>query len=147
MELEFDIVLEPGALPPQKNPEDVCWDIFAYSPVQFTHAGQYEKVHTGVHITPPDGYFFQVVGRSSSMDKKGVQIIEGQVDPTYSGEILIQVFKTSWSPLITERIEKGEKIAQLLLLPKINATMKIVDKLKETERGSGGFGSTGGYVN
>ena len=147
MDLEFDIQLEPGAKAPEKIREsDTGWDLFCYEPVQFTYSGEYIKVRTGVHITPPEGYFFQVVSRSSSMDKKKIQVLEGQIDRAYTGEIMVQVIKTQWSPLVTERLEKGEKFAQLILLPKVNATMKIVDKLQETDRGDKGFGSSGGYI-
>ncbi len=144
--MEFELKLDIGAKAPEKNTEDVGWDLFAYEPIQFTHGLHYVKIRTGVYVTPPSDYYFRIVPRSSSMEKKGIIIIEGTVDPSYTGEILIQAIKMNWSSLVTERIEKGEKIAQLILTPKISSTIKIVDKLQETKRGNGGFGSTGGYI-
>lgn len=94
---------------------------------------------TGIKALPPEGYFFMLVGRSS-ISKSGFSLANsvGIIDENYVGEIMVALRKhTSAEP------EFPARLVQLVLMPKINAEFTIVDTLEETERGTGGFGSTG----
>lgn len=148
--MELKVKLLSGAKAPEKlRDSDIGFDLFAYEPFQFTYPLQYAMIRTGISITPPEGYYSRIVSRSSSMSKKDIIVIEGTVDSTYTGELMVQVLKIHWDGGGVHRIEKGEKIAQLILtrMPEKLVEIKIVDKLEETDRGEKGFGSSGGYKN
>lgn len=95
-------------------------------------------VDTGVHVQIPSGYFGLVTSKSGLMKKKITA--RGTIDSDYRGSIGIVVFNHGNTPY---EFKAGEKVAQLVLIPCITPGIELVDKLEETERGDGGFGSTG----
>ena len=97
-------------------------------------------IHTGVHIALPDGYEAQVRGRSGLNRDYGIVVPTGTIDADYRGEIRVVVYNLSREPYI---IEEGERIAQLVICPVVQADWQQVDHLDKTDRGEGGFGSTG----
>ncbi len=99
-------------------------------------------VKTGFAVEVPPGYELQVRSRSGLAAKHGVSVLNspGTIDEDYRGEIL--VILTCASPRI-HRIERGDKIAQLVLAPVTRACVVEVDQLSTTFRGEGGLGSTG----
>lgn len=99
-------------------------------------------VPTGIAIALPEGYEAQVRGRSGLAAKHGVMPANGigTIDADYRGEIGVILLNTSTEPFI---IEPGMRIAQLVITRYERAGWEIVESLDETERGSGGFGSTG----
>lgn len=106
-------------------------------------AGQIAKVPTGIAIQIPDryagGFIFPRSGLSS---KYGITLINcvGVIDSDYIGEIICPIVNHSHNEFT---ISPGDRIAQLVFMPVCNATMIQVEDLQETERGNGGFGSTG----
>ena len=96
-----------------------------------------EKIPTGIAIEIPAGYVGLIQTRSSSA-LKGLTVFTTVVDADYRGELFITV-KADDLTLIT----KGQRIAQLVLLPLPMFEPEWADELSETERGSGGYGSTG----
>lgn len=97
-------------------------------------------IHTGVHIALPKGYEAQVRGRSGLNRDHGIIVPVGTIDADYRGDIGVVVYNLSREPYI---IHPGDRIAQLVISPVVQVEWQQVDSLDETERGVGGFGSTG----
>jgi len=99
-------------------------------------------VPTGVQIAVPSGYEAQVRPRSGLALKNGVTCLNtpGTIDSDYRGEIKVILANLGSEPLT---IERGMRIAQLVIAPVVQASWHIVKSLDETQRGVGGFGSTG----
>lgn len=99
-------------------------------------------VGTGIAMAIPEGYFGDLRPRSGMATKRGITLANtpGTIDSTYRGEIIVPLRNMTSSPVY---IERGERVAQLLIEPVAHATLDEVDELDETERGDNGFGSTG----
>ncbi len=100
-------------------------------------------VQTGLKIEFPIGMEAQIRPRSGLALKHGITVLNspGTIDCDYSGEICVLLFNTSDSPF---QIKKGDRIAQMVISPVVRVVISEVDSLtRETERGEGGFGSTG----
>ena len=105
--------------------------------------GERAIVGTGVSIALPDGYVALVVPRSGLAAKHGITIVNtpGTIDAGYRGEIRVILLNTDATESYS--IAAGDRIAQLLVLPVTRARFIPVERLPGTERGEGGFGSTG----
>ncbi|MBX2828976.1 MAG: dUTP diphosphatase [Flavobacteriaceae bacterium] len=99
-------------------------------------------VKTGLFIELPVGYEAQVRPRSGLAAKKGITVLNapGTIDADYRGEIGVILVNLSNDDFV---IEDGERIAQLVIAKHERAAWKLVEELSTTERGAGGFGSTG----
>ena len=99
-------------------------------------------VPTGLRIEIPAGYEVQVRPRSGLALKHGITLpnTPGTIDSDYRGPLGIIVMNAGDAPF---HIEHGARIAQLIVAPVLQASFTVTEKLSETERGSGGFGSTG----
>lgn len=107
--------------------------------------GRRLAVGTGFSIAIPPGYEVQVRPRSGMALKHGVTVpnTPGTIDSDYRGELKVILINHSEDSFL---ITRGDRIAQLVLAPVTIGTWEEVDELDKTERGSGGFGSTGGYA-
>jgi len=99
-------------------------------------------VPTGLFFALPAGYEAQVRPRSGLAAKKGVTVLNapGTIDADYRGEVKVILVNLSEAPFT---IENGDRIAQLVIAPVTQAKWQAVDELESSERGTGGFGSTG----
>ncbi len=99
-------------------------------------------IHTGLAMEIPEGYAGLIYPRSGLASKKGLAPANkvGVVDPDYRGEFMVALHNHGTTP---QEIAPGERIAQLVITPYITADFEITDKLSDTVRGVGGFGSTG----
>ena len=99
-------------------------------------------VKTGIFMELPVGVEAQVRPRSGLAFKKGVTVLNspGTIDTDYRGEIKVILINHSDQQFV---VEKGLRIAQMVLCPVIHAQLEEVEKLNDTTRGKGGFGSTG----
>ena len=104
--------------------------------------GQYALVPTGLTIALPPGYEAQVRPRSGLAAKHGVTVLNspGTVDADYRGEISVLLINHGATPFT---IRRGERIAQMVIAAMVQAELVPVISLSATDRGSGGFGSTG----
>ena len=104
--------------------------------------GHHVMVPTGIVIALPDGTEGQVRPRSGLAAKNGVTILNapGTIDSDYRGEVCVLLINHGRESFA---ITRGMRIAQLVVAPIVQASVRSVDKLDETTRGSGGFGSTG----
>lgn len=99
-------------------------------------------VPTGLSIALPDGYEAQIRPRSGLAYKNGVTVLNspGTIDADYRGEIKVLLINHGQEPFI---IERGMRIAQMVIAPYANAAWNLVEDLENSVRGAGGFGSTG----
>jgi dUTP pyrophosphatase len=95
---------------------------------------------TGLAFKIPKGYFGLIKARSSQA-LKGLEVGGGVIDSGYVGEVKLILYNVKGRGRI--EIEKGERVAQILFIPVLTLPLVEVDELSETERGNGGFGSTG----
>ena len=99
-------------------------------------------VRTGLRLEVPPGYEAQVRPRSGLAAKYGVTVLNtpGTIDSDYRGEVKVILYKHSTGTLV---LQPGDRIAQLVFAPVTQVTLQAVKELGETERGTGGLGSTG----
>lgn len=104
--------------------------------------GKRAMVPTGLSIALPVGYEAQIRPRSGLAAKHGVTCLNtpGTVDADYRGEVKVILINHGEDDFV---IQRGERIAQMVIAPVTQAEMNVVDALSETARGAGGFGSTG----
>ena len=105
-------------------------------------AGQTVLLHTGVAVAIPEGYVGLVYARSGMATKRGLAPANkvGVIDSDYRGEIMVALHNHGTVP---QTVAAGDRIAQLVIAPVVTAAFEEVDDLDDTDRGAGGFGSTG----
>lgn len=104
--------------------------------------GERRTYRTGIAVAIPDGYVGLLFGRSSLGVKRGLDPANavGVIDAGYRGEVIVQLRNTTGH---IQRVELGERIAQLVVVPVDTAPWVEVGDLEDSDRGDGGFGSTG----
>lgn len=104
--------------------------------------GERVLIPTGLHMAIPHGYEGQVRPRSGLAFKKGITVLNspGTIDSDYRGEVKVILINLGLEPAV---IEPGERIAQLVIAEVSAAIFKLTEVLPSTDRGAGGFGSTG----
>lgn len=105
-------------------------------------AGERVAIPTGLAVEVPAGYEVQVRPRSGTAWRRGLTVVNapGTIDSDYRGELMVLMINLGSEPAT---VEDGDRIAQLVVAPVTRARFVEVDDLTTTERGSGGFGSTG----
>lgn len=133
------IKLDKGAIMPTRAYEtDAGLDL--YSPECVNLPPKWSvTIDTGVHVELPKNTVGMVKSKSGLNVKHGIQS-EGVIDVGYTGSIRVKLYNHS---LIAHKVYRGDKISQLVILPILTPDLELVDELDETERGNGGFGSTG----
>lgn len=137
----LDIQLDENAvLPERAYPSDAGLDLFAPKGFHATIWPKgYLKIDTGVHVAIPEGYKGEIAAKSGHMAERGL-LTAGTIDCGYTGSICVVLF--NFGDACFEIVE-GMKLAQLVVERIITPKLRVVDRLEETERGYGGFGSTG----
>ena len=104
--------------------------------------GKFKLIPTGLYIALPVGFEAQIRPRSGLALKKGITVLNapGTVDADYRGEVGVILMNCGNEPFV---VEKGERIAQMVIARHEQAELVYVDALDETERGDGGYGHTG----
>ena len=104
--------------------------------------GQTAIIPTGLALSIPKGFEVQIRPRSGLAAKQKISVLNtpGTIDADYRGEIKVILINLGQ---VSFKVEKGLRIAQMVVCPIVQAQLKEVDDLSETERGKGGFGSTG----
>jgi len=107
--------------------------------------GARHAVATGLALAIPAGYEIQVRPRSGLALKHGITVpnTPGTIDSDYRGELKVSLINLGLEPFV---IVRGDRVAQLVLAPVVQAAWSEVAELDATERGEGGFGSTGGHA-
>lgn len=108
-------------------------------------AGARHPVATGLALAIPEGFEIQVRPRSGLAFKHGITVpnTPGTIDSDYRGELKVLLINHGVEPFA---IQRGDRVAQLVLAPVVQAAWEEIEELDETARGAGGFGSTGGHA-
>ena len=143
MNIKYKVLNELAKEPTRGSEYAAGYDLYAATDREislFPHTTQ--LIGTGLAFELPDGYFGAVYARSGLASKKGLRPANcvGVVDSDYRGEVMVALHNDS-DHIMT--IDAGERIAQLVLMPYVNMTFEQVEELNTTNRGEGGFGSTG----
>lgn len=144
MAIEVKFTMAPGCedlTPAKAHPDDAAFDL--RSRVDITLApGKAAIVPTGLFLELPVGYEAQVRPRSGLAAKHYITVLNspGTVDAGYRGEVGSILFNAGEEPF---EIHRGDRISQMVIAALPDVTMTLVDKLSDTQRGAGGFGSTG----
>lgn len=136
---------DKDAIEPTKGSKDAAgYDLYAVCPKGelMIEPNKTVMVSTGIAMEIPSGYFGGVFARSGITTKKGLRPANcvGVIDADYRGSIIVALHNDSDQPQI---INTGERIAQLVIIPCFDAKLHEVGTLEKTDRGDGGFGSTG----
>lgn len=144
MKIKVKKLKENARLPEYKTPLSAAADLCACIDAPLTvYPGQRTKIPTGIAIEYEDRNVAALIcARSGLSAKHGISLTNGVglIDPDYRGELLVSVVNLSDVPYT---FTDGERIAQLLLVPIVRGEFSEADELTATERGEGGFGSTG----
>lgn len=142
--MNVKIIAKEGAIVPMyKTTGAAGADICALLNEPITiHKGEKVMVPTGLFCEIPEGYEIQVRPRSGLASKNGITVLNtpGTIDSDYRGEIKVILINLGNEDFV---INSGDRIAQIIVAPVIQASFEIVDSLSDTERGSNGFGSSG----
>ena len=140
MELKVKKVQMDAKLPQYGHAGDAGLDLF--SSVDFVlEKGQVEAIPSGIKVAIPEG-FVGLIWDKSGVSLKGVHRLAGVIDSGYRGEVKVVMINLSDKPFA---IDKGMKIAQLLVQPVTVVNVVETEDLEDTSRGEGGFGSTGKF--
>lgn len=139
---EIEVLIKGSEAPQYARPGDAGADLRSAEDVIIPPGGRV-LVGTGVSIALPNGYAAFVVPRSGLAAKNGISIVNtpGTIDAGYRGEIKVILLNTDREEEF--KITRGDRIAQVIVMPVSRATFIPVDTLPESNRGEGGFGSTG----
>ena len=133
------VMLDPGAIMPTRaHPTDAGLDLYAPRTVVIPARGS-AVVDTGVHVSLPERTVGMLKSKSGLNVKKNI-LGEGVIDEGYTGPIVVKLYNQGDEDVT---IEAGQKLIQLVILPILTPALEQVDSLAETDRGAGGFGSTG----
>lgn len=143
MKIAFQKLNETATVPTRGSEQAAGYDLYACLPdgAVTIAPGKTEKIGTGLAFAVPQGYFGAIFARSG-LATKGLRPANcvGVADSDYRGEYIVALHNDSSEPMT---ISHGDRIAQLVLLPYLSAEFEEQTTLPDTERGAGGFGSTG----
>ena len=130
---------EHATLPARGSPLAAGYDLSSSEDVSIPK-GTRGLVGTGIAFTVPHETYGRIAPRSGLAVKKGIQVGAGVIDRDYTGEVKVVLFNHGDEDF---EIKKGDRIAQLIIEKIEMPEVKLVDELLDTQRGEGGFGSTG----
>jgi dUTP pyrophosphatase len=135
-------LLKNGVPPTYAREGDAGADLRSSEDLVYIGPGQRKLIKTGVSIALPEGYVALIHPRSGLALKNGITVLNtpGTIDSGYRGEIAVILYNTGDEVFMVDR---GDRIAQMVIQKFETAEFEVVDALTDTERGDGGFGSTG----
>ena len=143
MKIQIKKLNENATIPTRGSDRAAGYDLYACLENEVViGAGETVKIGTGLSIAVPEGYFGAIFARSGLAAKEGLRPANcvGVADSDYRGEYIVALHNDS---AVSRVVTPGERIAQLVVMPFLSVEFDEVDALDETERGAGGFGSTG----
>ena len=146
MEVKIKKVFEDAVVPTRGSAQAAGYDLYAYKPgdkdAVYIQPHTTLMVHTGVEVEIPEGYFGGIFARSGIAKNRGLLPANavGVVDSDFRSEIMVALHNNSNE---MQLVSHGERIAQLVVIPYLPVEFAEVYELSDTERGAGGFGSTG----
>lgn len=141
MKLGIKRLSDSAIIPKYQTSGSAGFDLHADNNYVFK-PGETHLISTGLAFEIPQGYELQIRPRSGLSAKTGLRVVNapGTVDSDYTGEVKIIMSNVG---NLMEIIDKGDRVAQAVLAPVIQAEIVEIDNINQTERGSAGFGSTG----
>ena len=139
MEIKVKKISESAITPTKANEFDAGWDLYA-SEDAIIDPSKAELISTDISFAIPEGYVGLIWDRSGMAAKRGLHRFAGVIDSGYRGEIKVCLWNSSDKYCV---INAGERIAQILFQEVPSFTMVEVNSLDDTDRGTGGFGSSG----
>lgn len=141
VKVKFKKLTPTAQIPRYMTPGSAGMDLYADHKVYILDPGETATLWTGIAVAIPEGYEGQVRTRSG-MVLRGLVVANspGCVDSDFRGEVGVILHNQSDDPKV---VRVGDRIAQLVIAPVERAEIEVVDELDATERGDGGFGSTG----
>ena len=141
MTVAFKRLVDEAVLPAYAHPGDAGMDLCSVQSLVIPPGGR-ALVPTGLAMALPSGYEAQVRPRSGLALKRGVTVLNtpGTIDEGYRGEVGVVLANFGDTDFV---VEKGDRIAQMVIAPVTRAEIVEVSQVDETDRGTGGFGSTG----
>jgi dUTP pyrophosphatase len=130
------------AVPTRHYSDDAALDLWV-SENRTVNPGRFTDVPSGVNVQLPVGTWGMIVGRSSAVRKRGILVVTGIIDVGYRGDLFVGCYNVGEHP---QTLAKGERIGQLIVMPNLTQHYQpvVVESLEPSERGTDGFGSTGG---
>jgi dUTP pyrophosphatase len=143
VKLRFAALSKTARLPTRANPDDAGVDLHAAEAATIAAGGGRASVGTGLAVEIPPGHAGLVLPRSGLAARHGITLgnAPGLIDSGYRGELRVLMLNTD--PAEPFEVEVGDRIAQLALMPFVEADPIEVAELSESARGEGGFGSSG----
>ena len=141
MKIKVKKISEEAVAPFYHHKGDAGLDLYSSEEV-ILKSGERAKVKTGIAMEIPDGYAGLVWDKSGVAANYGIKTMAGVVDSCYRGEISVVLINLSDKDF---KVEKKQKIAQMLIQKIENPEIEIVESLGDSERGEKGFGSTGAF--
>ena len=140
--MKIKLLNEKATIPTRGSEESAGLDLYATDELVMIEPYNTEKIHTGIAMEIPNGYFGGIYARSGLATKNGLRPSNctGVIDSDYRGEVIVALYNDS---PVRRMIKEGDKVAQLIIQPYEKVSLDVVDELEDTERGEGGFGSTG----
>ena len=138
MILKVKKLKENAKLPKYHHPGDVGMDVYAMETITILPMGHHRFWH-GFALEFPEGYAAIIMDKSS-ISKTGLHTMGGVFDAGFRGEYNTHLVNLSDKPYT---VEAGDKVSQLVIMPVVIGELEETDKLSESARGEGGFGSTG----
>lgn len=139
--IKFKRLTQSAIIPKRQTGGASGFDIYSDQELTRVHFGQVVAISTGIAVAIPDGYVGLIKPRSGLAVHRGVDTMAGVIDSDYRGEIRVVITVHS-TDIVPFRVETGDRIAQLIVVPIMIDSMEV-DDLDDTDRGPNGFGSTG----
>jgi dUTP pyrophosphatase len=129
-----------AVVPKRAHPTDAGADLHSLEEI-IIQPMERRAVSTGICLEIPEGHYGRVAPRSGLAVRHGIDVLAGVVDSSYRGEIKVVLHNTDKAESF--RVGRGDKIAQIIIERHYNLEFREVEDLSETDRGEGGFGSSG----
>ena len=143
MKVNFKVLCEGATAPAYATEYAAGADLYNLQNADTVLApGETKLIHTGIALEIPEGYVGLIFARSGLATKRGLAPANkvGVIDSDYRGEIMVSLHNHSTTE---QKVEGGERVAQISIVPFLKAEFFEAEALSETVRGEGGFGSTG----
>lgn len=138
--IKIKLLSEFAKVPERKTSSAAGYDLFAAEDFTLAPLSSY-AVATDIAVAIPVGYYGRIAPRSGLAFRNGIDVFGGVIDSDYRGNIKVILFNSK--SFDSFKINKGDRIAQIIIEAHYDAIWEPVDELEETIRGEGGFGSTG----
>lgn len=137
--IKVQLLNEKARIPTKAHQDDAGWDLYSIEDVEIL-PGERKIIKTGISLQIPNGYAGLIWPRSGLSVKNGIDVLAGVVDATYRGEVMVCLLNTGKDSI---SLPSNSRIAQILFQEVPRFVLTQTSSLDDTNRGTGGFGSSG----